>query len=199
MTAWQAHLDANESAYFDELLDFLRIPSISTDPTHNADTATAAQWVADRLKAAGVPDVEIVPTAGHPVVSASWIVDPSKPRVLIYGHYDVQPAEPLELWETPPFEPTLREGRVYARGAGDMKANLLSVIHAVETFAKTAGQPPLNLIFLFEGEEEIGSPNLPTYVEAAKEKLAADVVISADAGVSGPNLPSLTVALKGLG
>jgi acetylornithine deacetylase/succinyl-diaminopimelate desuccinylase-like protein len=199
MTAWQAHLDAHEPQYFDELIEFLRIPSISTDPSRKADTAAAAQWVADRLKAAGVPEVELVQTPGHPVVSASWLVDPSKPRVLIYGHYDVQPPEPLELWETPPFEPTIRDGRVYARGAGDMKANLLSVIHAVETFAKTAGHPPLNLLFLFEGEEEIGSPNLPAYVEAAKDKLAADVVLNADGGVSGPNLPSLTVALKGLG
>jgi acetylornithine deacetylase/succinyl-diaminopimelate desuccinylase-like protein len=199
MTAWQAHLDAHDAQYFDELLELLRIPSVSTDPSRKGDTAAAAQWVADRLKKAGVPDVEIVETPGHPVVSASWLVDPAKPRVLFYGHYDVQPAEPLELWDTPPFEPTVRDGRVYARGAGDMKANLLSVIHAVEAFAKTAGQPPLNLLFLFEGEEEIGSPNLPAYVEAAREKLAADVVVSADGGVSGPNLPSLTVALKGLG
>jgi acetylornithine deacetylase/succinyl-diaminopimelate desuccinylase-like protein len=199
MAAWEAYLAEREQAYFDELLAFLRIPSISTDPSHNEDTAAAADWVADRMRQAGIPEVEVVRGTGHPIVTGSWLVDPAKPRVLIYGHYDVQPAEPLELWETPPFEPAVRDGRIYARGAGDMKANLLSVIHAVEAFAKTSGQPPVNLIFLFEGEEEIGSPNLPAYVESAKEKLACDVVMSADAGVSGPNLPSLTVALKGLG
>jgi acetylornithine deacetylase/succinyl-diaminopimelate desuccinylase-like protein len=199
MAAWEAYLAEREQAYFEELLAFLRIPSISTDPAHNEETAAAAEWVADRMRQAGVPEVEVVRGTGHPIVTGSWLVDPAKPRVLIYGHYDVQPAEPLELWETPPFEPAVRDGRIYARGAGDMKANLLSVIHAVEAFAKTTGKPPVNLIFLFEGEEEIGSPNLPAYVESAKERLACDVVMSADAGVSGPNLPSLTVALKGLG
>lgn len=200
MGEWEAFFAANEQACFDELLELLRIPSISTDPARKGDVAATAEWIAERMRKAGVPEVEVV-TEGdnHPIVTGSWLTDPAKPRVLIYGHYDVQPVEPLDLWLSPPFEPTLRDGRVYARGAGDMKANLLSVIHAVEAFARTTGQPPVNLIFLFEGEEEIGSPNLPAYVEANREKLAADVVISADSGVSGPDLPSLTVGLKGLG
>ncbi|MCC6703287.1 MAG: M20/M25/M40 family metallo-hydrolase, partial [Thermomicrobiales bacterium] len=190
---------SREATWFDDFLEFLRLPSISTDPARAGDVAATADWVAARLKAAGVPSVEIVTGFGHPIVHGEWLVDPDKPRVLFYGHYDVQPVEPLELWESPPFEPTVRDGRVYARGAGDMKANLINVIHALETFAQTAGAPPVNLLFLFEGEEEIGSPNLPRYVEEQKERLAADVVINSDGGVAGPNLPSLTVALKGLG
>ncbi len=196
---WEAYLVENEDAFFNDLVELLRIPSISTSQEHNADTARAADWVANRLRQAGVPTVDVVTGYGHPIVHGEWIVDPSKPRVLIYGHYDVQPPEPLELWESPAFEPTIRDGKLYARGAGDMKSQLVTMIHTVETFAKTAGKPPVNLIFLFEGEEEIGSPNLPDYVEAAKDRLATDFIISTDAGISGERLPSLTVALKGLG
>ena len=197
MAAWRDYLAENESAWYEEVLELLRIPSISTDPERASDVAATAEWVAARMKKAGIPEVEIVAGPGHPLVTGQWIV-PNKPRVLIYGHYDVQPVEPLELWISPPFEPTVRDGKIYARGSGDMKANLLNVLHAVEAFAKTDGEPPVSLIFLFEGEEEIGSPNLPAYVEANKEKLACDVVVSADGGVAGPDVPSLTVGLKGL-
>ena len=197
MAAWRDYLAENESAWYEEVLELLRIPSISTDPERASDVAATAEWVAARMKKAGIPEVEIVAGPGHPLVTGQWIV-PNKPRVLIYGHYDVQPVEPLELWISPPFEPTVRDSKIYARGSGDMKANLLNVLHAVEAFAKTDGEPPVSLIFLFEGEEEIGSPNLPAYVEANKEKLACDVVISADSGVAGPDVPSLTVGLKGL-
>jgi acetylornithine deacetylase/succinyl-diaminopimelate desuccinylase-like protein len=199
MTNWEEFFLERESTYLDELVELLSIPGISTDPAHAADVAATADWVANRLKAAGVPTVEIVTGYGHPIVHGEWLVDPAKPRALIYGHYDVQPVAPLDLWVSPPFEPTVRDGKIYARGAGDMKANLLNVIHAVEAFSATAGQPPVNLIFLFEGEEEIGSPNLPRYVDDARERLAADVVINSDGGVAGPNLPSLSVGLKGLG
>ncbi|MCC6703607.1 MAG: dipeptidase [Thermomicrobiales bacterium] len=197
MTGWREYLAEHESAWFEEILELLRIPSISTDPERKADVAATAEWIAERMQRAGVPEVEIVRGPGHPLVTGRWIV-PDKPRVLIYGHYDVQPVEPLDLWLSPPFEPTVRDGKIYARGSGDMKANLLNVIHAVEAFANTNGQPPVSLIFLFEGEEEIGSPNLPAYVEANKEALACDFVVSADSGVAGPDVPSLTVGLKGL-
>jgi acetylornithine deacetylase/succinyl-diaminopimelate desuccinylase-like protein len=197
MSGWNEYLAENEAAWFEEVLELLRIPGISTDPERAADVAATADWIAERMKRAGIPEVEVVKGPGHPLVTGRWIV-PNKPRVLIYGHYDVQPVEPLDLWLSPPFEPTVRDGKIYARGSGDMKANLLNVIHAVEAFAKTDGEPPVSLIFLFEGEEEIGSPNLPAYVEAHKDELACDVIISADSGVAGPNVPSLTVGLKGL-
>jgi acetylornithine deacetylase/succinyl-diaminopimelate desuccinylase-like protein len=197
MADWRDYLAEHESAWYDEALELLRIPSISTDPERAGDVAATADWIANRMRAAGIPEVEVVKGAGHPLVTGSWLV-PNKPRVLIYGHYDVQPVEPLNLWLSPPFEPTVRDGKIYARGASDMKLNLLNVIHTVEAFAKTNGEPPVSLIFLFEGEEEIGSPNLPAYVEANKEKLACDVVISADSGMAGPAVPSLTVGLKGL-
>ena len=123
MAAWRDYLAENESAWYEEVLELLRIPSISTDPERASDVAATAEWVAARMKKAGIPEVEIVAGPGHPLVTGQWIV-PNKPRVLIYGHYDVQPVEPLELWISPPFEPTVRDGKIYARGSGDMKANL---------------------------------------------------------------------------
>ena len=134
MAAWRDYLAENESAWYEEVLELLRIPSISTDPERAGDVAATAEWVAARMKKAGIPEVEIIEGPGHPLVTGQWIV-PNKPRVLIYGHYDVQPVEPLELWISPPFEPTVRDGKIYARGSGDMKANLLNVLHAVEAFA----------------------------------------------------------------
>jgi len=196
--AWEAYLAANEQAYLDELIEFLRIPSISTDPEHKDDVRAAAEWVAARMKKAGIPEVEIVESGGHPNVIGRWNAGADKPTVLIYGHYDVQPAVPLELWETPPFEPTIREGRLYARGSSDMKANLLTTLHAVEALGITEGGPPVNVIFFFEGEEEIGSANLPAFVAANQERLRCDVVLSADSGMDGPNSPVLVTALKGV-
>jgi acetylornithine deacetylase/succinyl-diaminopimelate desuccinylase-like protein len=162
-----------------------------------SDVARAADWVVERLNRAGVSDIGYLPTEGHPIVSGHWHAGHHRPTVLIYGHYDVQPAEPLELWQTPPFEPAIRDGKLYARGAADMKGNLLATIQAAETLAADGGLP-VNLIFLFEGEEEIGSPHLPAVVAAHKEQLAADVVVSADGGMKGQQTPSLTVALKGV-
>src|SRR5215218_4199933 len=141
--SWQALLDSTHDAHFDELLDLLRIPSVSTDPSRKDDTARAAEWVADRMRTAGVPDVELLPTPGHPVVFGRWHAAEGAPTVLIYGHYDVQPPDPLNLWESDPFEPTLREDRVYARGSADMKANLLTLVQAVEALAQTNGHPPV--------------------------------------------------------
>ena len=195
---WEAYLAANEQAYLDELIEFLRIPSISTDPEHKDDVRAAAEWVAARMRKAGIPEVEIAESGGHPNVIGRWDAGAGKPTVLIYGHYDVQPAVPLELWETPPFEPTIRGDRLYARGSSDMKANLLTTLHAIEALGVTEGGPPVNVIFFFEGEEEIGSATLPAFVEANKERFRCDVVLSADSGMDGPNSPVLVTALKGV-
>ena len=197
-TAIRDHLAAREATQIDELLAFLRLPSISALPEHAADIAAATEFVAAAMRRAGIPEVRITPTAGWPSVLGRWRVDPALPTVLIYGHFDVQPADPLDLWETPPFAPTIRDGRIYARGSSDMKANLLSIINAVGAFHATAGAPPVNLAFLFEGEEEIGSPNLAPLLDAHQDWLQADVALSVDGGMEGPDKPSLNVALKGL-
>lgn len=197
---WKTLLAEREDAHLDELLALLRIPSISTEPDHRADVRATADIVRQRLLAAGVPVVDLVETPLHAVVIGEWVVDPAKPTVLIYGHYDVQPEEPVHLWETPAFEPTIRDGKIYARGSSDMKGNLLTAIQGVEALAEAnGGQPPINVKFIFEGEEEIGSPNLREVVRANKDRLAADAVLSADGGQYGPDTPSLTVSLKGLG
>jgi acetylornithine deacetylase/succinyl-diaminopimelate desuccinylase-like protein len=193
-----AYLDENHDRHYEALLEFLRIPSVSTDPDRAGDTAQAADWLAAELRSAGVPDVDILPTPGHPVVFGRWHTAAGAPTVLVYGHYDVQPPDPLALWETAPFEPTERDGLLYARGAADMKANLLTLVQAVEAFARTAGHPPVNLIFLFEGEEEIGSPNLPAVIRANRDRLTCDVALSADGGMFAADTPSLTVAFKGI-
>lgn len=197
--SWREELTANEAAHLDELLELLRMPSVSTDPAHKQDVERTAQWVADRLRRAGVPDVEIVASAGHPSVIGRWHVANDQPTVLIYGHYDVQPEEPVALWQTPPFEPTIRDAKIYARGSSDMKGNLLTAVQGVEALAKSnGGQPPINVSFIFEGEEEIGSPHFRELVEANKEKLRADAALSADGGQEGPDSPSLSAGLKGL-
>ena len=196
--AWEQYLADNRQVHLDELLEFLRIPSVSALPDHQPDIRAAAEWVATRLSAAGVPHVEILETAGNPVVFGEWLVDPSKPTALIYGHYDVQPPDPLELWETPAFEPDIRNDRIYARGASDDKGNLFMPIRAVEALNATAGGPPINLKFNFEGEEEVGSPSLPHFVEEHATRLACDFVLCADGGMWGPDTPSLTLGTKGV-
>lgn len=193
------HYLAEQADRFDrELFEFLRIPSISTSPDHARAVRQAAEWTATRLQRAGVPEIELIETVLHPVVYGRWEIDPDKPTLLLYGHYDVQPPEPLDLWDTPPFEPTVREGRLYARGSADMKTDLLAMIQAIEAFTETTGGPPVNLIILFEGEEEIGSPNLPSIVRQRKASLATDAILSGDGGMHGPDTPSLSVGFKGL-
>jgi len=197
---WTSLLAAREQEHLDELLALLRIPGVSTDPAHRDDVRATAAVVRDRLLAAGVPTVDIIDTPLHPVIIGEWPAGTGKPTVLIYGHYDVQPEEPVDLWETPAFEPAIRDGRIYARGSSDMKGNLLTAIQGVEAVAEAnGGVPPVNVKFIFEGEEEIGSPNLREVVRANKDRLAADAVLSADGGQFGPDTPSLTVSLKGLG
>lgn len=197
---WRENLQASQDQHLQELIELLRIPSVSTDPGRKEDVRATVERVADRLRTAGVPDVQIAESAGHPAVIGQWLIDPSKPTILVYGHYDVQPAEPLDLWTTPAFEPTIRDGRLYARGSADMKGNLLTAIQGIEAVARAnGGDPPINVKFIFEGEEEIGSPNLRDIVRQHKDRLRSDAVISADGGQHGPDTPSVSVALKGLG
>jgi acetylornithine deacetylase/succinyl-diaminopimelate desuccinylase-like protein len=197
---WDAYLAEHEGRHLAELHDLLRIPSVSALPAHRDDVGAAGEWVAARLRAAGVPEVEVLPPApgGHPLVLGRWRVGEERPTALIYAHYDVQPPDPLDLWETPPFEPTVRDGRIYARGAADDKAGLFLTIAAVEALARTGGAPPLNLVFFFEGEEEIGSPSLAPLIRAQRERLACDTVVSADGAMFGPETPSLMLSTKGL-
>ncbi len=199
-TTWRQALQANQDQHLGELIELLRMPSVSTDPERKGDVRATAERVAERLRVAGVPDVEMAESAGHPTVIGQWLVDPAKPTILVYGHYDVQPAEPLDLWMTPAFEPSIRAGKLYARGSADMKGNLLTAIQGIEAISRANdGRPPINVKFIFEGEEEIGSPNLRDIVRQHRDKLRADAVVSADGGQHGPDTPSVSVALKGLG
>jgi len=164
MPTWETYLQENQPRYLDELLDVLRIPSVSALPEHAGDVARAARWVAERLTAAGLDNVQTLPTGGHPVVYADWLRAPGKPTILLSGHFDTQPADPLELWTSPPFEPQVRDDRVYARGASDDKGNMLVPILAVEALLKNDGALPVNVKFFLEGQEEIGSPQLPGFI-----------------------------------
>lgn len=184
--------------YADDLAAFVRIASVSTAREHRQDIDAAAEWTAARLRRAGVPQVQVLPTAGHPVVVGRWRVDDGLPTMVIYGHYDVQPPEPLELWHSPAFEPEVRDGKLYGRGASDDKGGVMVAIQAVEAWAEATGAPPVNVTFMIEGEEEIGSPNLPAFLKAHAELLAGDLAISADGGIYGVGVPSLTVSSRGL-
>ena len=189
----------HRARYLDELKAFLRIPSISTQPEHREDVATAAAWLRDQLLAAGFPRAEVVPTPGHPVIYAEWIgAGPDAPTVLIYGHYDVQPPDPVDEWRSPPFDPTVRGDNLYARGASDDKGQALIHVKAAEAYRATVGAPPVNLKCLFEGEEEIGSPSLTPFIAEHRELLASDVAVISDSHILGPDLPSIVYALRGL-
>jgi acetylornithine deacetylase/succinyl-diaminopimelate desuccinylase-like protein len=192
------HLVANYDQVLKELIEFASIASVSTDPAHAGYVKNAARWVAKRLSAAGPLNVQTINTPGNPVIFGEWNGAPGKPTVLIYGHYDVQPPDPLEKWQTPPFTPTIRDGRLYARGVSDDKGPMLIPIAVASAFFTAENRLPLNVKFMFEGEEEIGSPNLEAFVTQHRELLAADVVISADGGMWRPDEPSLTVSNRGL-
>ncbi|MBF0284153.1 MAG: dipeptidase [Magnetococcales bacterium] len=177
---------------------YLRYPSISSDPAHAADVARCADFTAHLLADAGLNEVTIHPTALHPVVTASWRGAPGRPTVLIYGHYDVQPVDPLDLWDRPPFEPHLRDQRIVARGAADDKGQVLMHIQAVRALLQETGALPVNVVFLIEGEEEIGSPHLPAFLQAHRELLRADLAIISDSSMWGEGQPAITVSLRGL-
>jgi acetylornithine deacetylase/succinyl-diaminopimelate desuccinylase-like protein len=182
----------------DDLLELLSIPSVSSLPEHDPDTRRACDWTADRLRHMGM-QVEVAEVEGgrHPVISAEWLERPGKPTLGIYGHYDVQPADPLEEWVTPPFEPNLRDGRIYARGASDNKGQVLAAIKAAE-YSFGNGGPPLNLRFFIEGEEEISGPSLPRFLRENAARLPTDYVLIADADFTAPGLPNLLTGLRGL-
>ncbi len=193
-----AHLKTHHDRILDELIEFATIPSVSTDPAHAADMRAAATWVADALAAAGPLTVRTIDTPGNPVVYGEWLGAPGKLTVLVYGHYDVQPPDPLEKWQTPPWTPTVRDGRLYARGVSDDKGPMLIPIKVAEAFFAVTGAVPINVKFMFEGEEEIGSRHLEAFIEQHEDLLAADVVLSADGAMWRINEPSLTVASRGL-
>jgi acetylornithine deacetylase/succinyl-diaminopimelate desuccinylase-like protein len=190
-------LQKNDSRIHTELFEFLRIPSVSAKSDHNADTKRAADWVKSALDKIGVP-AKIYRTAGHPVVVGEWRKAPRAPTVLIYGHYDVQPAEPLDLWTSPPFEPTMRDGNIFARGSVDDKGQLFLHIKALEAHLATRGKLPVNVVVIAEGEEEIGSEHLAQFVEEQKALLKADAVVISDSAMFAPGLPSILSSLRGL-
>lgn len=198
MTPAEQFTAANLDRFLAELFDFLRIPSISAKSEHNGDTRHAAGWLRDRMRDIGL-EAEILETPRHPVVLGEWRgAGDDAPTVLVYGHYDVQPAEPLELWTAPAFEPDVRDGRIYARGSADDKGQLFLHVKAAESLLAADGRLPVNLIVLAEGEEEIGSPNLIPFVKAHSERLACDVVVISDSAMFAPGLPSVLFSLRGL-
>lgn len=193
-----SYIDANLPRFKEELLEFLRIPSVSARSEYRGDVRRAAEWLAERMRAAGL-EVSIEETPGHPVVLGEWRgAGEDAPTVLIYGHYDVQPPEPLELWTSPPFEPTIRDGRLYARGSVDDKGQLYLHIKALEAHLKTTGRLPVNVVVLAEGEEEVGSEHLLPFVEANAKRLAADAVVISDTTMVGPGIPTIGTSLRGL-
>lgn len=196
-SVWKEYQEKNKDRFLQEMLELLRIPSVSAKSEHKDDMRRCAEAVRQRLLDAGAGRAEVMPTAGHPVVYGEKIIDPKKPTVLVYGHYDVQPAEPLELWTNPPFEPTIRDGKVYARGSADDKGQFYMHIKALETLVKT-NTLENNIKFLIEGEEEVGSPNLAKFVSANKELLKADVILISDSSMISMDNPSLDIGVRGL-
>lgn len=198
-SAIDAYLKENEPRFLGELLDFLRIPSISTLPEHKQDVARAAHFVAESLTQAGLENVEVIQTGKHPLVYADWLHAPGKPTVLCYGHYDVQPPDPLELWESPPFEPNIRDGNIYARGACDDKGQMYMHIKAIEALRRAAnGDLPVNVKFLIEGEEEVGGESISEYVPRHRDKLASNAALVSDTELFADGIPTLCIGLRGL-
>lgn len=192
------YLERNRDRHIEELKDFLRIPSVSAKSEHRGDMRQAADWLVERMLEAGLQTAELIPTAGHPVVLGEWRGAPGAPTLLVYGHYDVQPPEPLEEWETPPFEPTVRDGNIYARGSVDDKGQLYLHLKAVESHIAVSGRLPVNVVFLIEGEEEIGSPHLEAFLVENEARLRCDAVMISDTTMFAPGLPSITMGLRGL-
>lgn len=197
MQAWKEYQEQHKDRFLNELLELLRIPSISARSEHKDDMIRCAEAVKQRLLEAGADTVTIYPTAGHPVVYGEKIIDPSKPTVLVYGHYDVQPADPLELWHSGPFEPVIKDGKIFARGSCDDKGQFYMHVKALETMVKTNSLPG-NVKFIIEGEEEVGSPNLATFVKANKELLKADVILISDTAMLSMENPSIDIGVRGL-
>jgi acetylornithine deacetylase/succinyl-diaminopimelate desuccinylase-like protein len=199
MSRSQPHVYArnNRRRFLSELKEFVRIPSVSAQPERAGDVKRCAEWLANHLRRLGLERARVVETARHPIVYAEWLRAPGRPTVLVYGHYDVQPPEPFDEWRTPPFEPTLRGENLYGRGACDDKGQLFAHVKAIESYMRTRGHLPVNVKCVFEGEEEIGSPNLKPFVSRHARKLAADVVVVSDTRMLGPGRPAITYGLRG--
>ena len=195
--SYSPYIEENKERFVAELLELLRIPSVSADKKFQKDVRRAADYLKEKLQQAGADKVEIIETAGNPIVFAEKLVDPSLPTVLVYGHYDVQPADPYELWNSPPFEPVIKDGKIYARGACDDKGQLYMHVKAFETMMQQE-KVFCNLKFMIEGEEEVGSDNLEIFVKNEQEKLKADVVLISDTGIISLDTPSVTVGLRGM-
>lgn len=193
-----AYFAEHREEHLNELMEFLRIPSISSLSEHKGDIQNAAQWLSNAFEKLNLENISITQTAGHPVVYADWLHAEGKPTILFYGHYDVQPVDPLNLWESEPFDPTIRDNKLFARGASDDKGQVFMHLKMIEALFATTGTLPVNVKFIYEGEEEIGSPNLPTYVEEYKEKLTADLILISDTGLYGPGKPAVCYGLRGL-
>ncbi len=192
------YIKKNKENYINELKEFLSIPSISTLPENKKDILKCAQFVSGKLKDAGMSRVQVFKTEGHPIVYGEWLGAPGKPTVLIYGHYDVQPVDPIELWDNPPFEPVIKDGKIFARGATDDKGQLYMHIKSVEAFFKITGSLPLNVKYLIEGEEEIGSSNLEAFINRYKDLLKCDAVLISDTALYEAGSPALTYGLRGI-
>ena len=197
MNSWKEYQEKNKDRFLNEMLDLLKVPSISAKSEHKEDMKKTAELVTQRLLEAGADKAEVMPTEGHPVVYAEKIIDPSKPTVLVYGHYDVQPPDPLDLWKSPPFEPVIKDGKVYARGSADDKGQFFMHVKAMETLVKTNSMTT-NMKFLIEGEEEVGSPNLAKFVADNKKLLKADVILISDSAMISLENPSLDIGVRGL-
>lgn len=203
MDKTQSYIQTNKDRFLNELIDLLKIPSISADPAYSKDVHATADAVAESLRKAGADVVEVCPTAGYPIVYGEKIINPELPTVLVYGHYDVQPADPIELWDSPPFEPIIKktaihpEGAIFARGACDDKGQMYMHVKAFEAMV-ASGELSCNVKFMIEGEEEVGSSNLAIFVKENKEKLKADVILVSDTGILSNDTPSITTGLRGL-
>ena len=197
MEAIKSYIETNKERFIEELKVFLTIPSISADPAYNDDVAAAAKHLKIKMDDAGLENTEICETEGHPIVYGDKIIDPKLPTVLVYGHYDVQPADPIELWDSPPFEPVVRDNKIYARGACDDKGQMYMHVKAMEFMLKN-DKLPCNVKFMIEGEEEVGSINLDAFTKNNKEKLACDVILISDTGIIANDTPSITTGLRGL-
>lgn len=193
-----SYVDANKDRYLTELKEFLAIPSVSSQKDHNNDTRRCAQWVADQMRTVGMQNVQILETPGHPIVYSEWLGAPGKPTILFYGHYDVQPVDPLNLWTSPPFDATIRGENLYARGSADDKGQVFIHFKSIEAYMKNKGSMPVNLKMLIEGEEEVGSENLDDFVESHKDLLKADLVLISDSSMFAKGVPSVCYGLRGL-
>src|SRR3954469_18984567 len=191
-------INVNRDRYLDELKGLLAIPSISALPEHAADVTRCAEWCTEEMRRIGLQNVRLIDTPGNPVVYGDWLGAPGAPTILFYGHYDVQPVDPLELWQSPPFEATIRDNEIYARGSADDKGQVFMHFKAIEAHMKQNGKLPVNMRIILEGEEEVGSVNLDNFIREHKAELSADVVVISDSGMFARGVPSICYGLRGL-